>query len=686
MSTTPFRHKQALFPRPCPAIKGLCYGGDYSPQQWPESVWREDMRLMREAGVNLVSIAIFAWAKLEPVPGRYDFGWLDRLMALLAGSGIKADLATATASPPAWMARLFPDSLATDGEGRIYSPGSRQHYSPFSPHYRRHAAALTRQLARRYHRHLALAMWHVNNEYACHVSEDHGRHATREFRRWLKKKYRTIGALNAAWGTAFWSQHYSVWEEICTPRHVPTFGNPTQQLDFKRFMSDSILALYVAEAAILRRESPGIPVTTNFMGFFKPIDQWRWARELDFSSWDSYPDPLLGSRARESAAAGHDLTRSLISGRPWLLMEQVTSQVNWRPINPLKRPEVMRLLSMQAVARGSDGAMFFPWRASRAGAEKFHGAMVPHVGGQAASRVWREVCALGADFRKLASVSGSLIQARAAIVLSWDAWWAVELKSKPAQFDYPAWLQEFHAWFLRRNIAVDFLPPDADCSGYRLIVAPALYLLAEKDARSLTHWVQTGGTLVATYFTGVVDEYDHIVIGGYPAYLREALGLWVEEWDPLPENTLQAVRFGRRGRQVPASHWADLIHLEGARPLAFFSRDFYAGRPAVTEHSYGSDKAFYLATKMGGDGLTILLDLACAHAGVAPVGQTPDGVEVTERAHANGVRYFYLLNHNVTPAIVPLAARSGVDLLTGRRHSGRFRLGPNGVVVLRLNP
>lgn len=666
-----------------PKLPKIFYGGDYNPEQWPESVWLEDMKLMQEAGVNLVSIGIFSWAKLQPNEKTYSFAWFDRVMDLLAEHGIFACVATATASPPAWMSKKYPDVLAVDAEGKPYYPGARQHYSPCSPTYRRLAAALVRKFARRYKKHPALLAWHINNEYACHMSECHGEASTRAFRAWLKRRYRSLDALNAAWGTAFWSQHYYDWNEILTPRRAPYHPNPTQQLDFKRFMSEAFRELCVMERDILRAATPEVPITTNFMGFFKPLDHWRWAPEIDFTSWDSYPDPATGHAAESAAASGHDLTRSLKKDRPWVLMEQVTSQVNWRPTNVLKRPGVMRLWSLQAVARGADGIMFFQWRAAQGGAEKFHGAIVPHVGVKE-SRVFREAKALGAELQKLAPVAGSTIRSRAAIAIDWNAWWAVELDSRPGRINYASTVAEFHRFFFERNIPVDFVHPGADLADYDLVVAPALYLLSPKDATNLERFVARGGVFLATYFSGIVDENERIVLGGYPALLRKTLGLWVEEWSPMMEGETNRVRFSREKRTVKASHWCDVVHLEGARALATFQQDFFAGSAAVTVNAFGQGAAYYLATKLDLPDLDRVLATACARAQVAPLLRVPAHVEVALRENEQR-GFLFLLNHGARPATIALGKFAGTDLLSGKRVVRSLKLGGLGAAVVALS-
>ncbi len=660
----------------------IYYGGDYNPEQWPESVWPEDVRLMREAGVNVVSLGIFSWAKLQPGVRRFDFGWLDRIMDLLGANGIGVCLATATASPPPWLSSKYPGVLPVNVDGVPLQVGSRQQYSPSSSVYRKFAAGLVWRLAQRYRNHRALVAWHINNEYACHMPECHGPESTRAFRTWLRKKYHTLDALNDAWGTAFWSQAYGTWEEIFTPRCAPYHCNPTQCLDFKRFTNDAFFELYQMEAAILRSATPEIPITTNFMGFFKTLDYRQWAPATDFIAWDSYPDPVDETAARHIGAVGHDLMRSLKPERPFVLMEQATSAVNWRPINLPKRPGIMRLGSLQTVARGGDGVMFFQWRASKAGAEKFHAALVQHIPPEK-SRVFAEVSALGAELKKLLPLAGSLVRNRVAIAFDWHAWWAVELESKPGRIDYAASAQALHRWFYDRNIGVDFVHPGSDLSRFDLVIAPALYLLTQADATNLDGFVSRGGTLLATYFSGIVDEHEHIVLGGYPALLKDTLGLWVEEWCPYPEGRKNRLRFAKGRKLCTNDHWCDLLHLDGAKALASYTTDFFAGRAAFTRNRHGDGAAYYLGTRPDAAGLDLVLGEVIANARVEPVLKTPRGVEATLREKGRD-RYLFLLNHNDQTAKIPLGRRSGVDLLTGKKTKSAITLPALGAAVVHL--
>ncbi len=365
---------------------------------------------------------------------------------------------------------------------------------------------------------------------------------------------------------------------------------------------------------------------------------------------------------------------------PFVLMEQAPAAVNWRPLNPTKNPGVMRLQSLQAVARGADGVMFFQWRASKAGAEKYHSAMIPHAGVE--TRTFKEISRLGAELAKLGAVAGTLVKPTVAITFDWDAWWAVELESKVGRIDYVAWTQEIHRWFYERNIAVDFVHPEEKLDGYALVVAPALYLLTKKNADNVTAYVRGGGTLLATYCSAIVDENEHVVLGGYPAWLREALGLWIEEWAVMPETQKNTLTFAG-GEKCDAKHWCDVIHLEGAKALATFESDFFAGRAAVTENAFGKGTAFYLGTKPDAAGLTRVLETVVKRAKVEPVLKTPANVEVAVR-EGDGKRFLFVLNHGEVAVEIGLGAIKGTELLSGIRAAGTLKLGELGAAVVAV--
>lgn len=659
----------------------MLYGGDYNPEQWPEEVWVEDARLMREAGVNLVSLAIFSWAKLEPRAGEFDFGWLDRIIELLWKHEVSVCLATATASPPAWLSRAHPESLPVDANGVRMSPGSRQHYCPNSRAYRAKGAELIRRLAERYGRHPAVALWHLNNEIGCHTHICCCDVCAEDFRGWLRKRHGSLETVNEAWGTAFWSQHYGTWEEILPPRTTPTFRNPGQTLDYQRFMSDSLRDILVGEVAAIRSAVPDAKVTTNGLNFWKQTDYWEWYRHVDLAAWDSYPDPATGLIDVRGAAFCHDLFRSLKGGLPFILMEQTTSQVNWRAVNVLKAPGQMRALSYAAMARGADGVMFFQWRASKAGAEKFHGAMVPHFGTEN-SRVYREVRELGAELKKLTVVAGARTKARVALVVSWESRWAIEIESKPATFDYAEILMHHYGALWDLNVAVDIVHPGGSLAGYDVVIAPALYQLTRGQADNLRTFVRRGGALIMGYFSGVADERDHIWLGGYPALLQDVLGLAVEEWQPLPAGETNALQLPGHAEPVACSKICELLQLRGAQALATYAHDWYAGRAAVTTHKFGEGEACYLATHVDRAWLKKFFgELLKARGITAPI-QAGEGVEAAVRV-GDGAEFLFVVNHQPTAAPVNFLDWRGADLLSGQECAGEMTLEPFGVRILR---
>jgi beta-galactosidase len=656
-------------------VNGIAFGGDYNPEQWAEEVWDTDVRLMREIGVNLVTVGVFAWATLEPEPGRYDFGWLDRVVDKLHGAGVRIDLATPTASPPAWLARLHPSSLPVTRTGQVLGTGARESFCPSSPDYRSAALGIVQALARRYGSHPALAMWHCNNEYGAHVGQCYCATSEQAFRRWLRSEYGDLDALNAAWGTAFWGQRYGAWAEIAAPREAPMPVNPAQQLDFMRFSNAEYLDCYRAERDLLRALTPDIPITTNFMTTAcKHIDYWAWAGEVDAVANDHYLRAADPDNHVELAMAG-DLTRALAGGSPWLLMEHSTSAVNWQPRNLAKAPGQLRRNSLGHVARGSDAAMFFQWRSSRSGAEKFHSAMVPQSG--VSSRVWREVSALGADLAALAEVRGSRVRADVALVWDWQSWWALELEFRPSvDLRYQERVRAFYSAFWAAHRTVDFVRPGADLSSYALVVVPSLYLLRAADAANLRSYVAAGGHLLVSYFSGIVDEHDTVHSGPYPGALRDVLGLWIDEFHPLGEG--ERVSLGG-DEPIAVDVWSEAVVPSGCEVVLPFASGPDAGRPALTRHRLGSGVAWYLATRPDADGLARILDLVGAGAGLPAVPVAPAGVEVVRRT-GDDASWLFLLNHGSSPATV---AAGGLDLLTGRSYDGTVPLPPGAVAVLR---
>ncbi|MEU5100419.1 beta-galactosidase [Streptomyces sp. NPDC020996] len=643
----------------------VLFGGDYNPEQWPEETWHDDIRLMRDAGVNSVTLGVFSWAKIEPRPGERQFGWLDTLMGLMHEGGIGVVLATPTASPPPWLGRLYPETLPRDEDGRTEWWGGRQHFSHSSAAYRRHAAAVTEDLAARYASHPALTMWHINNEYCTY---DWGDEAAARFRTWLRDRYGDLDALNAAWGTAFWSQGYGDWEEVLPPRRAHYLKNPTHVLDFKRFTSDMLLECYTAERDIVRRHTPHLPVTTNFMPLWAGQDAWRWAEEEDVVSVDIYPDPR-DPFAAQHAALVQDMTRSQARG-PWMLMEQAAGAVNWRGVNHPKPQGLNRLWSFQAVARGADAVCYFQWRQSRQGAEKFHSGMVGHAGEH--GRTFQEVKRIGAELATVgAEVAGRHSTADIAVLHDWHSWWAGAHEARlSTRVDYADVLTTWHRALWQAGLATDFAHPEHDLSAYRMVVVPQLYALTDAAIDNLLAHVRGGGVLVSGFLTGVADQDDRVRAGGMDARLRELFGIrTLHEWWPLDEG--ETVRTD----DFTGTLWSEEIEEnEDVSVEAAYRGGELDGRPAVLRNG----RAWYLSTLPEPDALRGLLTGIAAEAGVRPVlDGLPGQVEAVRRGDL-----LFVLNHGREPVTVEVPGTHH-DLLTRATVTDRLTLERYGVAVLR---
>ena len=656
----------------------MAFGGDYNPEQWPEPVWTEDVELMAAAGVNFVTVGVFAWARLQPRPGVFEGDWLARVLDLLHDGGIGVDLATATASPPPWLARLHPEIVPVDERGNHYFLGSRQTWCPSSPVYRDHALALVERLASEFGDHPALTMWHVSNELGCHNARCYCPVTAGHFRRWLQERYGDLTELNVAWGTSFWSQAYGEWDEIQPPGRSTSFSNPTQLLDFARFSSDALLGQYVAERDLLRARTPTVPVTTNLLvGNENSVDCFSWAPELDVVANDHYvlgalPDPLA-----HLAFVG-DLTRGVAGGDPWLLMEHSTSAVNWQPVNRAKAPGEMIRTSLGHVARGADGVAFFQWRASQAGSEKFHSALVPHAG--ADSERFREVSTLGAVVRRLTELRGSTVDADVALLYDWPSVWACNAPSLPSALVRGSDAARRHHRVLRRlGVTCDVVHPHHDLARYRVVIVPTLYLCDDVTAVAVADAAGRGAHVLITYFSGIVDERDHVRLGGYPGAFRDLLGVRVEEFFPLPADDVVELSDGGR-----ASVWTERLTVDtdaGVEVVATHIAPPLRDVPAITRRSVGSGAAWYVATALDDDSLHRLLGRVTAAAGVVPVCAVRGSgeVDVTRRRRGD-LTWLFVLNHGSDDLEIDV---TGHDLVADQPVGGRVTVGAGGCAVVR---
>lgn len=582
----------------------LLHGADYNPDQWldcPE-VLDKDIEMMKQTRCNIMSVGIFSWASLEPEEGRYEFGWLDRVLDKLHDNGIFVFLATPSGARPAWMSKAHVEVLRVNKERVRALHGGRHNHCLTSPYYRQKVQQMNAALAERYARHPAVIGWHISNEYGgeCHCDLCQAR-----FRDWLKARYGSLEALNQAWWATFWSHDYTSWEQLESPSPIGEVSIHGLNLDWKRFNTAQVSDFCAHEIKPLRAVNPDLPVTTNFMEYFYDYDYWQLAKEIDFVCWDSYPLWHNSQDDTELAAyiaMYHDLMRTL-KGKPFYLMESTPSLTNWQPISKLKKPGMHILSSLQAVAHGSDSVQYFQWRKSRGSVEKFHGAVVDHVG-HIDTRVGREVQALGEILAKLPGVVGTVTEAQVAIIFDWESRWAMDNAQGPrnAGLYYEKTVNEHYRAFWEQGIAVDIINADCDLSGYQLVIAPMLYMVRDGFAQRVDAFVQAGGHFVASYWTGIVNETDLCHLGGFPGPLRPILGIWAEEIDGLYDHESNSIR-GLAGNALGltgpyrVTHLCERIQLEGAQALARYDSDFYAGEPAVTVKDHGAGKAFYVASR-----------------------------------------------------------------------------------------
>ncbi|MFS7251339.1 beta-galactosidase [Rahnella rivi] len=593
------------FPLLSSKISGLLHGADYNPEQWLDTpdVLIRDVEMMKEARCNVMSVGIFSWSALEPEEGRYTFDWMDQVLDRLHENGIFVYLATPSGARPAWMSQKYPQVLRV-GRDRVKAlHGGRHNHCLSSPVYREKVQLMNGQLAKRYAHHPAVIGWHISNEYGgeCHCDT-----CQEQFRDWLKARYVTLDALNQAWWSTFWSHTYTDWSQLESPSPQGESGVHGLNLDWRRFNTDQVTRFCSDEICPLKAENPALPATTNFMEYFYDYDYWKLAGVLDFISWDSYP--MWHTRQDDIGLAAytamyHDLMRTLKQGKPFVLMESTPSFTNWQPTSKLKKPGMHILSSLQAVAHGADSVQYFQWRKSRGSSEKFHGAVVDHVG-HIDTRVGREVAELGTILSALAPVAGSRVEAKVAIIFDWESRWAMDDAMGPrnAGLHYENTVADHYRALWSQGIAVDVINADCDLQGYDLVIAPMLYMVREGVSERISHFVQTGGRFVATYWSGIVNETDLCFLDGFPGPLRPVLGIWAEEIDSLTDeqhNSVAGVEGNALGLSGPyrASQLCEVIHLEGAAALATYGDDFYAGAPAVTVNLYGKGQAYYVASR-----------------------------------------------------------------------------------------
>jgi len=659
------------------------FGVDYYPEHWPAERWPEDARLMAEAGINVVRLAEFAWSFLEPEPGCFDFEWLDRAIAILHEQGIQVILGTPTASAPPWVMGMFPDSYKVNEHGHRLTYGNRCEFCPTHAGYRERGRMVTRAMADHYADHPAVLGWQIDNELngrcycpACQTS----------FQNWLRGRYSTLDKLNAAWGTAFWSHIYTEWSQVPVPLETGGVPNPGLDLDFRRFMSDTFGCFQQEQVDILRQLCPKHFITHNFMGFgFDQINYYDLAKPLDFVSWDNYPRTgwhLAKEADPAYLALGHDTTRGF-KGKPFWVMEEQSGSGGWKTVGITPRPGEMRLWTYQAIAHGADAIVYFRWRTARFGTEQYwHGVLYHH--GQPGRR-YDELKSIGSELKRagehfLASENRNQV----AMIHSYDTRWAFQGQPNHADFNYGALFRSYYRALHSHNIGVDIVSPAADLSRYRLVIAPALYVLPEEAAGRLRDFVQNGGMLITTARSGVKDEANAVVDRYLPGLLSDVCGVEVDEYDVQPGDSAVRLelKLPDRGPLTSQSRlWFDVLRTTTAQPIGTYQAEYYSGSPAITLNHFGQGRAMYVGT-LGDDTLhDTLLDWALESLNIRSVLAAPSGVEVTERWQGDQCLLF-VLNHTDEIREIPIS-QPYTDLLSGTTVKGTVKMSPYDVFVLQ---
>ena len=669
-----------------PKIPALLHGGDYNPDQWLDrpDILEEDIKMMKKAGVNTATVGVFSWSALEPQEGNFQFGWLHDIMDKLYENGIYTVLATPTGARPAWMDEKYPSVLRVEKDGRRNHHSGRHNHCMSSLEYRSLVEKMDTKLAQEFGNHPGLILWHISNEFG---GECYCENCKKRFQEYLREKYHNnIEELNKQWWTSFWSRRFDSFEQIEPPYDNGEHSILGLNLDWKRFNSWNMKDYLAFERRILKKYTPQVPATANFMKLFEQLDYVDLAKEIDIISWDGYPSWNNDYETPADTAAelsfDHTVMRSLKKDKPFMLMESTPSLVNWHSVNKLKRPGILRASSIQTIGCGSDTVQYFQWRKGRGAVEQFHGAVVDHLG-RDDTRVFKEVSEVGEILKKLAPVTGSKVTSKAAVLFDWSNRWAIKDMQGMARDTkkYEKEVRKFYNIHLKKGINADIVFPLEDLSSYSLVVLPMYYAVSKEAGEWLKEYVKNGGTVVATYLTAYVNENTLAYLGGFPgAGLGEVFGLYAEELDTLYPTDSNAVLM-KDGNKALVKDYCELIKLTGAEVLGTYESDFYAGMPAVTVHSYGKGKAYYIGTRMEETDLIKFFTPIWSECGIKEK-ELPEGVEYLTRTAEDGSTFDFYVNYNATPATVQLA-KDGTNLLNGEAVSGKVEILPFNAVVVK---
>jgi len=668
------------------------HGADYNPEQWlhlPE-VLEEDIELMKKANCNVMAVNIFGWSSIEPAEGQYQFEQLDRVIEKLHENGIKIILATPTGARPNWLAKKYEETNRVTEEGSRCKPGLRHNHCYTSPIFREKAKEIVTQLANRYGNHPGIILWHISNEFE---GECHCPLCQQAFREWLAEKYdHDIKKLNVAWWTTFWSHTYSSFDEIDSPSKIGEHWVHGQNIDWKRFVTHQTIDYMKEEIAIIRKITPHIPLTTNthdYVHLSRGINYWELVKHIDIVSWDNYPTWHTNSAKNWETGARsgfiHDINRALKGGQPYLMMESSPSATNWHPVAKLLRPGMQNLAGIQAIAHGSNSVQYFQWRKSLGSFEKFHGAVVDHYSTDQ-TRVFKEVSQLGADLKAIHQMLDTRIEAKAAIVYDWENYWGIEDTIVPNN-DQKAYFEtcvNHYKQFWKKGISTDVVSMDVAFDQYDIVVAPMLYMVKEGVGEKIEAFCQRGGIFITTYWSGIVDESDLCFRTGRPGPLRKVLGIWSEEIDALYEGEHNQIRMLGTEELYQTTLFCDLVHLEGAKALAVYEDDFYKGRPALTQNTFGKGHAYYICSRNDPAFFDDFYESIFRKHQISSgfTSDLPEGVSVSKRS--NGLNDFYVIqNYSKHVQSISLPDEDYIDLLWKEEVKKRLEIGAYGYRILK---
>ena len=668
----------------------IMHGGDYNPDQWLKypDILKSDIKFMQEANVNTVTVGIFSWSQLEPEEGMYTFDWLDKIFEDVHSINGNIILSTPSGARPAWMAKKYPEVLRTNANREKLKFGGRHNHCLSSPIYREKVGRINEKLANRYGNHPALLMWHISNEYG---GECHCDRCQTDFRSWLKAKYKKIESVNEAWWGPFWSHSYSEWDEIESPSVLGESMVHGLNLDWKRFVTDQTIDFYENEIKFIRKITPDIPITTNFMADtsslipFQSLDYERFAKHVDIVSWDCYPPWHNDSESTAQLASKvgfiNDLYRSL-KQKPFLIMESTPSGVNWHDFNKSKRPGMHLLSSTQFIAHGSDSIMYFQWRQSRGSSEKFHGAVVGHDNSME-NRVFQDVKQVGEVLGKISEIKGSNKKSKVAILYDWENNWALDDSQgfSDVTKKYCETLQNHYEYFWKNDISMDVITPSSDFDKYDLLIAPMLYMIKENTLHKLEQFVQKGGNLVSTYITGLVNENDLVFLNGWPKQLQNLFGIKILEIDTYYPSDRNQIEMNQNNFKV--KDYAPIIEVNHADILATYQKAFYVGKEAITSNIYGKGKAYFIGCRTENDFLDYFYSgiVKELHLQNSLVVEGDPEVSVQSRENADN-EYLFIMNFSEKIKTIKVSSQL-LDMVTKETIQETIELSPYAVKIAK---